>query len=398
MWANFDEGKGGDMKLGSRQATLMVMATMFGFLLGVVTLRGQAAPEKPPMSDEVFKNVQVLKGIPVDQFMSTMGFFSASLGMSCEDCHSADDRNWEGFAADNTRKRMARRMITMMQAINKANFGGRQMVTCYSCHRGADRPRVTPDLAALNGPLPEPDPNATVAQAPGAPAADQILDRYIQALGGAQRLATLTSFVATGTRVGYGPESEKRPVEIFANAPGQRTTIIHTSNGDSTATYDGRAGWIAAPLRPVAVLALSGQELDGVKLDAELSFPARIKQAVGKWRVGFPSTIDDREVDVLQGTTAGGTIATFYFDKETGLLTRMVRYSDSPVGKIPTQIDYADYRDVSGVKMPHRFTLTWLDGLDTVELSEVRPNASIDAAKFGKPAPPAPPPPRAATP
>jgi outer membrane lipoprotein-sorting protein len=371
---------------------------MFLCLLGVTLVRGQAAPDKPLMSEEVFKNVQVLKGIPVDQFMATMGFFSASLGMSCGDCHSSDDRTWAGFAVDSARKRMARRMITMMQAINKDNFGGRQVVTCYSCHRAADRPKVTPDLAVLYGASPEPDPNAIIGQAPGAPPVDQILDRYIQALGGAQRVANLISFAATGTSVGYGPESEKRPVEIFAKAPGQRTTIIHTSNGDSTTTYDGRAGWIAAPLRPVAVLALTGQELDGARLDAELSFPARIKQAVGRWRVGFPSAIDDREVDVVQGTTAGGTVATFYFDKESGLLTRMVRYSDSPVGKIPTQIDYGDYRDVSGVKMPYRFTVTWLDGRDTVELSEVRPNAPIEAAKFVKPGPPVPPPPRRATP
>ena len=389
------------MKFGSRRTTLAAMGTMLVCLLGVAFARGQAGqgPEqRPPMSEEVFKNVQVLKGIPVGQFMATMGFFSASLGMSCEDCHSADDRNWGGFAVDSARKRMARRMITMMQAINKDNFGGRQMVTCYSCHRGGDRPRVTPDLAQLYGVPPPPDANAIIAQAPGAPSADQVLDRYIQAVGGAQRVASLTSFVATGTSVGYGPESEKRPVEIFAKAPGQRTTIIHTSNGDSTATYDGRAGWIAAPLRPVAVLQLTGQELDGAKLDAELSFPARIKQAVSRWRVGFPSTIDDREVDVVQGTTAGGTVATFYFDKESGLLSRMVRYSDSPVGKIPTQIDYADYRDVSGVRMPYRFTMTWLDGRDTVELSQMRPNAPIDAAKFAKPVPSVPPPPRSATP
>jgi photosynthetic reaction center cytochrome c subunit len=384
------------MKLGLRQAILSAMGTISVCGLSVALARGQAGPDQRPlMADEVFKNVQVLKGIPVDQFMATMGFFSASLGMSCEDCHSADDRNWAGFAVDNARKRMARRMITMMQAINKDNFAGRQMVTCYSCHRGGDRPRVTPDLAALYGAFPPPDPNEIPLQlASGAPSADQILDRYIQAIGGAQRAATLTSFVATGTSVGYGPESEKRPVEMFAKAPGQRTTIIHTSNGDSTTTCDGRLGWIAAPLRPVAVLALTGQELDGAKLDAELSFPARIKQAAGRWRVGLPSTIDDREVDVVQGTTAGGTIATFSFDKESGLLTRMVRYSDSPVGRIPTQIDYADYRDVSGVKIPHRFTMTWLDGRDTFELSDVRANVPIDAAKFAKPAPSVPPAPK----
>ena len=368
-------------------------------LLGVRLARGQAAPEqRPPMAEEVFKNVQVLKGIPVDQFMATMGFFSASLGMSCEDCHSADDRNWESFAADNPRKQMARRMITMMAAINRDNFGGRQIVTCYSCHRGGDRPRVTPDLDAVYGVPPPADPNEVIQQAPGAPSADQVLDRYLQALGGPQRVAALTSFVATGTSAGYGPESDKRPVEIFAKAPGQRTTIIHTSNGDSTTTYDGRAGWIAAPLRPVAVLALTGQELDGVRLDAELCFPARIKQALGRWRVGVPATIDDREVEVVQGTSAAGTIATLYFDKESGLLVRMVRYADSPVGRIPTQTNYADYREVSGVKMAYRWTTTWLDGRENFELSEVRPNARIDAAKFARPAPPAPPPPRPAAP
>ena len=380
------------MKIGSRQTNIIAMTLVLVSPLGLALARGQVAPEKPLISQDVFKDVQVLRGIPVDQFMSTMGFFSASLGMSCEDCHSADDRSWEGFAADSARKRVTRRMMTMVQAINKDSFGGRQLVTCYSCHRGADRPRVTPDLAALYGDLPPPDPNATVPQAPGAPSADQILDRYIQALGGAERLAKLTSFSAAGTSVGYGPESQKRPVEIFAKAPDQRTTLVRTSNGDSTATYDGRAGWIAAPLRPVAVLTLSGQELDGAKLDAQLSFPGQIKQAAGKWRVGFPTLIDDREVDVVQGVTAGGTVVTLYFDKESGLLSRVVRYSDSPVGKIPTQIDYADYRDVSGVKMPFRFTVTWLDGLDTVELSEVRPNVSIDAARFARPRASTPPP------
>ena len=204
--------------------------------------------------------------------------------------------------------------------------------------------------------------------------------------------------MATGTSAGYGPESEKRPVEIFAKAPGQRTVIIHTSNGDSTTTYDGRAGWIAAPLRPVAVLALSGQELDGARLDAEMGFPARIKQLLGRWRVGFPATIDDREVDVVQGTTPGGVTATLYFDKESGLLVRTRRYTDSPVGRIPTETNYADYREVSGVKMAYSWSTIWLDGRETFELSDVRPNVPIDAAKFGRPSPPAPPPRRPAAP
>ena len=345
----------------------------------------QTAPaQRPQMAEDVFKNVQVLKGIPVDEFMSTMGVFSAALGMSCEDCHASNDSKWENYALDTSpKKRMARRMVQMVTAINKDNFGGHQMVTCWTCHRGTDHPKITPDLATLYNRPDEADD--LIPPAPGAPSADQILDKYIQAIGGAQRLASLTSFTAKGTSVGYGPEGTPRPVEIYAKAPNQRTIVIHTQNGDSTTAYDGRAGWIAAPLRPVPVLELSGGALEGVKLDADLSFPAHIKTALGKWRVGFPATINDREVQVLQGSGPGGSLATLYFDSESGLLVRVVRYSDSVVGRTPTQIDYSDYRDVAGVKMPFRFTVTWLDGKENFELTEVRANVPIDAAKFARP-------------
>jgi hypothetical protein len=80
-----------------------------------------------------------------------------------------------------------------------------------------------------------------------------------------------------------------------------------------------------------------------------------------------------------------------YFDQESGLLVRMVRWSDTAVGRVPTQVDYADYRDVAGVKVPFRWITTWTDGQTTIVLSELQPNVSIDAARFGRPAP-APPP------
>jgi photosynthetic reaction center cytochrome c subunit len=378
------------MKPGSRRTILVVTGTAAAWLVGVALAIGQAGPgPRPQMAEEVFKNVQVLKGIPVDEFMGTMGVFSAALGLSCEDCHEANDSNWANYALDTgVKKRTARRMVLMMAAINRDSFGGRQVVTCYTCHRGSTSPRVTPSLAALYGAAPADEVgDDIVAQAAGAPPADQVLDKYIQALGGTARLASLTSLVGKGTSVGYGPEGQKRPVDVFAKAPDLRTTIIHTLDGDSTTAYDGRAGWIAAPHRPVPVLALSGDDLAGVKLEAEVFFPARIKQDLGKWRVGFPAEIDDRPVQVLQGTSAGGTLATLYFDSESGLLVRLVHYAQSPVGRMPTQIDYADYRDVSGVKIPFRWKVTWLDGVESVVLSDVQPNVPIDGAKFAKPAP-----------
>jgi outer membrane lipoprotein-sorting protein len=376
------------MRVGSKGPIISIAGCLIVWLSAVVLASGQSAPtEKPAVSEEVFKNVQVLKGISVNEFMGTMGVFSAALGMSCEDCHAADDSKWENYATDNPRKQTARRMIVMMASINKTNFGGRQVVTCYSCHRGSDRPKLTPNLTTIYT-TPVEDPNDFIGQARNAPPPDEVLDKYIKAVGGLERLAALKSFSAKGISVGYGPEGEKRPVEVFAKAPNQLTRIIHTASGDNTTTYDGRVAWIAAPHRPVAVLGLTGHDLEGARLDATLAFPSGIKQALTKWRVGFATTINDREVQVVQGTSASGALATLYFDAESGLLVRQVRYSESPVGRIPTLVDYADYREVAGVKIPFRWTVTWLDGRDSFELQEVQPNVPIDASKFARPAAP----------
>ena len=376
------------MTLGSRRTIVGVTATAVVWLVGVVLAAGQAQPElKTPMAEEVFKNIRVLRGIPVDEFMGTMGVFSAALGISCEDCHASSDTTWENYALDTSpRKLMARRMVQMMASINQASFGGRQVVTCYTCHRASTRPKVTPSLAALYGATTLDEPEDVIQPAREGPSADQVLDRYVQALGGPQRLAGLTSVVAKGTSAGYGPEGT-RPIEIFSRAPGLRTVIIHTLDGDNTTAYDGRSGWIAAPHKPLPLFALTGSDLDGVRLDAELSFPARIKATLDGWRVGLPAEIDDRPVQVVQGSRTGGALATFYFDSESGLLVRLVRYATSRVGRLPTQIDYADYREVSGIKIPFHVKVTWLDGLEDIQLTDVQVNVAVDAAKFARPAP-----------
>lgn len=373
---------------------LTATGTVVAYLLVVASAMAQTAPqEKPLMVEDFFKNIQVLKGIPVNQFMDTMGFFSAALGLNCTGCHVAESlQDWQKFAEDVPRKRTARAMIRMVDAINKAQFGGRRAITCWSCHRGTQAPQLIPSLMEQYT-IPPEDANAIeIAQdGPTEPTADQILDKYLQALGGAQRLAGLTSFVAKGTIEGYDTYHVKVPLELYAKSPDQRTVIAHTQNGDGTTVFDGRSGWIAGVDRPVRLLPmLPGAELDGGKFDAELCFPAGIKQALKQWRVGFPvTTIEDRQVNVIQGTGAGGTRFKLYFDVETGLLARQVRYADTPIGMVPTQVDYSDYREVAGVKMPFHVVITWTDGQSTIQLTDVQPNIAIDAAKFAKPAAPA---------
>lgn len=387
------------MMLGARKLMLGTIGATAACLLGVALAGGQSAPaEKPVLSEDAFKNVQVLKGIPVGQFMESMGFISASLGKSCEYCHDVGSGNWSDYATETPLKKKARQMMLMMDAINKANFGGRRVVTCYTCHNGGEQPKATPSIAGVYAePTPE-DPNEVpLGQAPKGATADQIFSKYIQALGGEQNLASLTSYTAKGISVGYGDESYDRAVEIFAKAPNEHSTVIHTASGDNSNVYDGHQGWAAAPqtAAPVPVLPLTGSDLDSAKIDAAVSFPAQLKGLATTWRVGSPVMLDGHDTEIVQGNVGGRPVRLF-FDKDSGLLTRMVRYTDSSLGLNQIQEDYSDYRAVSGVRMPFKWTLTWLDGVSTFTLSDVKANVAIPADKFEKPNPPVAPPKKAA--
>ena len=358
-------------------------------LLGLIAALGQAGPAgadpSPQMSDTVFKNVRVLKGIPIDEFMDTMGMFASSLGYDCSSCHSPEIRtNRDAFAIETPAIQRARGMITMMNTINRTYFRGEPRLSCFTCHRGNYSPEIIPSLALQYGELKE-DPNAISIFPDRKVSADQVFDKYFQALGGKQRLAQLTTFAATGTYTGFNTGGADVPLEVFARAPDQRTQIIHLNEGDGVKTYDGRNAWIAEEWRPVPLLPLTGGNLAGARFEAIMSFPASLQNAFKQWQVGS-TVIDDRPVQILQGTNPGETPVNLYFD-DSGLLTRMVRWNKTTVGTVPVQIDYADYREVAGVKLPFRTTVTWTDGQNTFALKEVRPNVPIDAARFARPAP-----------
>lgn len=383
------------MEFTSRQPVFGAIGMLSVCLAAVALAAGQSAPAlKPELSEQAFKNVQVLRGIPVNEFMETMGFFAASLGENCTFCHVQESGgDWTRYADDQAQKLTARKMIVMMNLINQTYFGGKREVTCYSCHHGDERPQVTPNLAIqYSTPVPV-EPDALQEAATDVSSVDRIFARYLQALGGAQQLAKITGFAAKGAYQGFGG-LDKFPVEVFAKAPDQRATIVHEPAGDLTTTYDGSAGWFAAPAndRPIPVVPLTAGDLEGARLDAQLSFPAQIMQTLKDWRVIFPSTIGNVDVDVIQGSSDGRTPVNFYFAKSSGLLVRVVRYNDSPVGFNPTQIDYADYRLISGIKMPFKWTATWTDGRSVTQLASVQLNARIDEAKFAKPLPPLAPP------
>lgn len=350
----------------------------------------QTVGDKQPLAETVFKNVQLLKGIPVSEFMATMGFFSASLGLNCVYCHTGESlADWGKFAEDVPRKRVARMMIQMVNNINKNNFGGRQVITCNTCHNGTQKPKSVPSLAIQYG-TPEEDPNEIEipAQPPKGPSADEILDRYFKALGGEDRLRAIRSVTANGKYDGYETYHEAVPFELYAQEPGRLATTIHSQNGASTTVFNGEMGWTASPQNPVTLLPLVQTEIDGTRLDAAMFFPLNVRQALGNWRSGFPITnIGKADVQVIQGTAPGGMRVKLFFDQGTGLLLRQVRYSATRVGTNPIQVDYEDYRDVSGAKLPFRWIVTWTNGRSTYQLEEVEANQPVDAGKFAKPAP-----------
>lgn len=383
----------------------------WGLLAGLLTIcllaasvaRGQTgapapAAQRPMLSEQAFKDIEELRGIPVKEFMETMGFFAAALSLNCTDCHGeASGSSWARYADDTPLKTTTRRMIRMVNAINKANFGGARVVTCYTCHRGSQRPKAIPSLALQYSAPPDEDPDEIEPLAAGVArvtmTAEQILDRYIQAIGGAAAAATLTSYTAKGTYEGFDSDFQQVPVDVYARAPDMRATVVHMGAGENITTYNGREGWTAGPsdLTPVPLMALVGPSLEGARLDAQLAFPGQIKQMLTDWRTGFPRlTIEGSPVDVIEGRTPSRSRVKLYFEQKTGLLVRSVRYSTTAVGTVPITVVYSNYRDVPGVgvKMPYTWEVIWTNGRGTFNITSVEPNVAIDAARFARPAPP----------
>src|SRR5258705_10914849 len=205
--------------------------------------RTPAAAAGPKLAEEEYKNIQALKGIPAEQVIPSMQFIAASLGVECEYCHVAHANEKD----DKKTKVTARKMINMMMAINKENFEGHREVTCYSCHRGSAQPVGTPIIAAE-----EPRPAADEAKKPGEakaslPAAGQLLDKYLAAIGGAEALQKITSRVQKGTLTAFG--GQHFPMDVYSKAPDKRFSVMHLQGGDSVTAFDGKQGWLSVPGR-----------------------------------------------------------------------------------------------------------------------------------------------------
>lgn len=364
--------------------------TAFHFAVAILLLAAGSARAQRPTgpspedsanpAEQVFKNIQALKGTPANQIVPSMQFISNSLGVECDFCHVQN-----AFEKDDKKpKQTARQMIQMQMAINRDNFKGEREVTCFSCHRGSHDPVGVPIIA--EGEPKRPEPEKTEAAAPALPTADEILNKYVEAVGGAAALEKITSRVEKGT-ISFGPQ--QLPVEVLAKAPNKRISIVHTPKGDNVTAFDGHVGWIGNP-GPRPPREMSAPETEAIGFDATFYLPTELKKMFAQFRVSpAADKIGGHDVVQLIGANPGKPPMRLFFDKESGLLMRSIRYADTPLGRNPTQVDYADYRAQDGVKIPFQWTLARPLGRFTIQIAELQQNVPVDDKKFEKPVAPA---------
>jgi len=418
---------------------LRILASVLAvFLLGGLRLKAQNAVQQPPemagkTAGEYYKNVLVLKDIPATDLLPTMEFISVATGIQCGNCH--DPQHFDND--DKRNKKSARNMMKLTFALDDTLFEGKRQMTCYTCHRGSNSPAINPEVAGEMPPrertarVPPPAvvvPNLTVdstmgvapnvPQNPGAgnpaggggarppqpvlPSVDDVLTKYIAALGGPDATLKVASLSEKGTiemafpnppGVQGPPTVAQVPSEIYRKAPNKLVTVIHGKDGISQEGFDGKVGWRQFPGYVgedtggiLAVLKRSAEIVPAVQ--AKTNYTALVVDAIEK--------IGDRSAYRMIGQRPNG-VDRLYFDTQTGLLIRLWTTMDTPLGSFPEELNFEDYRDVSGVKIPFTVHLASPQGDRIYKWSQVTVDGSVDDGVFAQPAPRPPTPPPAQT-
>ncbi len=338
-------------------------------LIFLLTLIGGLSISRAQTAEQRFKNIQIFKGLPATQLDPTMAFISGSLGVRCNYCHVSN-----GFDKDEKPTKLtARRMIQMVLDLNKGSFNNQAAISCYTCHRGKPAPVSVPavgqNLWAPSSPSPTPE---------ALPSVKQILDRYVQAVGGEAALTKITNRTAKGSRI--GADGVLVPEEVYQKAPDKLLTVTSYPNVVFSNGYNGTVGW-AHSSRDGAT-PLPDHLLVQLKRDAVFYKELKTHELYSQLTVLGRALVRDADAYVVQATPVDGPVEKLFFDVRTGLLVRRYMESDTLLGKLPLQIDYEDYRKVDGIQQP--FLIHWLlpGRIWGRKIDEIRQNISLDDAKF----------------
>lgn len=355
---------------------------LFIFICGsafLFTRNGQMQTNKPQTdaaqpqvltAGQKFKNIKVLTDMPADQMGKVMNLFAASLGVNCNYCHIEGD-----FAKDGKEeKETAREMIKMNLGLNKDYFNNRPEISCNTCHQGHTHPQTAINLS------PKIAEEARPKQPAVKPTAEQILDKYTLALGGKDAIGKITSRRIKASRVEADGKTVE-PEEILQK--GDKLSIMTTyPKAVVTEAFDGANSWKRADADPIN---LKADEIKQIKRNAQIFAADDLKTVYQKLDYRFTDKIDGREVYLLIGTLADNSRERLYFDANTGFLVRRVAQSPTVLGNFQYQIDYADYQDFGGVKLPTTIRYAVPNISWTRRISEVKNNTPVDDAKFTAP-------------
>jgi photosynthetic reaction center cytochrome c subunit len=373
-----------DSMMRTTLVSMRILSGAAGLALATACLAAAQQPAPGAPAEQVYKNIQVLKGVPADQITPTMRVIARDLGITCEYCHDEMDRAKDGLQPKET----ARKMIVMMRDINKNSFAGNTEVTCVTCHNGHNIPTNIPTLPPFSvahiGPGDEVKP-------PALPSVDQVLAKYVQSLGGEQTLRKVTSIVITGMRQNYAPAAAAVPppfpIEQYSKAPNLTLTIARPANGANSSGFDGTTAWTQNAQGRVTQLAGAGASR--ARRDADFYPALNMRQQYQQLTVTGIEKIGDRETYVVVAVPLGESPESFYFDTQSGLLLRHQVISPSAVGNVPYAIDYENYRDAgNGVKFPYAIHIVGPSRPDCADITvdRVELNVAIDSSKFAKPA------------
>ena len=352
----------------------------------------QSPPAQGQTVEQTRKNIQVLKGLPESQLYPLMNFVAVSLGERCEFCHvnkgkdpKTGQTNWVWESDEKPEKLSGRRMMQMVLMINGSNkVDFRQnSVTCFTCHRGQRTTVGLPSMPLVRSGH-EPAPNEAAAGAPLArPSVDEIFARYVQALGGTNATSTKTLFMK-GVRA--ASQNRSWPNEITFAAPDKFLVVATTPQAVVRQSVAGEQGWV---LNGARLQTLTAVQVANARRGLEENFAVvKAVRLPGMQYIGIEK-INGRDNYVVVKSTENKT-ESYDFDVATGLLTRKKTINHTASLPIPEQLDFEDYREVDGVKLPFTVRYSAIDTYDswTRTFSEIKRNVTVDERTFAKPTPP----------
>jgi hypothetical protein len=395
-----------------RRSWFGVVLALVGVLgMGLIVAGAQQAPPAPtgPLATAKYKDIQVMKDATAEQFDLTMDYFVASTGIQCQGCHVRDQATGEfAYEKDHRIKAVTRKMVNLVKTVNAGDFGGR--TNCAQCHVGLARPPgqqlaqpMTPEQIAAQAAQAAARQAAPAGGAPAAagaagappgggqpapaPATDDVINKYIGALGGRAALEKLQSRAMSGTLTNRAAQSMAFTIE---EKGAKYREALQSQPASTTLGFDGANGWTQTGSQ---IADLAGFPLQRATRGATLTLPLHLKDKYPNLQASRPTRLPGAaagspamEVNLLQGSSSPYVNEQLYFHAVSGLLVRrrvVTRAADR--GTMVEQFDYSDYKDVAGVQTPFTIKRTSWNAVDTLTIADVKPNVQIDDAKFKKP-------------